>query len=194
MEQERIKKLIADNVAYYRKRSGFTQAELAEKINYSDKAVSKWERGDGLPDVLVLMQMAEIFGITINEFTAEPRRRRLNVIMRNKIFISLISVGLVWLVATLAFVLMSIVSPEFPYKHMSFIYALPVSAIVMVVFTSIWAGKWPLFASVSMLIWTVILAVYMSISFLHNTYLLFILGVPLQILAVFWFLIRRRKK
>ena len=57
MDDEKVKKRIGANIAYYRRRAGLTQAGLAEKLNYSDKAVSKWERGDSIPDVLTLIQM-----------------------------------------------------------------------------------------------------------------------------------------
>ena len=53
-EQEQLKQTVANNIAQLRKSKGLTQLELAERLNYSDKAVSKWERGEGLPDVLVL--------------------------------------------------------------------------------------------------------------------------------------------
>ena len=62
-----LNEVISSNIVKYRKESGLTQLELAEKLNYSDKAVSKWERGDGLPDIEVLMRMSEIFGVTVNE-------------------------------------------------------------------------------------------------------------------------------
>ena len=68
-----MKKTISNNMLIYRKRAGLTQAELAEKINYSDKAVSKWERGDGVPDVAVLCEMAEIFGVS-EEYLADAVR------------------------------------------------------------------------------------------------------------------------
>ena len=54
MEDEQVKARIGANIAYYRKQAGLTQVGLAEKLNYSDKAVSKWERGDSIPDVLTL--------------------------------------------------------------------------------------------------------------------------------------------
>ena len=194
MNQENVKQLIADNITYYRKKAGMTQAELAEKINYSDKAVSKWERGEGVPDVYVLCVMAEIFGITLNDFTAEPLKRKISVIKRNKIVISLLSVGVAWLLATLAFVLISIVAPQFPYKYMPFIYAMPVSAIVLIVFSAIWGYKLVLLLSESALIWTLILSLYTSLTFLTNAEYLFFLGIPVQVLAVIWFLLKKRKK
>ena len=64
-------KLIAKNLTYYRKAAGWTQAELAEKINYSDKSVSKWESGNGVPDVYTLLQLAELYGVTLNDLVGE---------------------------------------------------------------------------------------------------------------------------
>ena len=58
MEDDKLKKQIGANIASYRKRMRLTQAGLAEKLNYSDKAVSKWERGESAPDVQTLVQLA----------------------------------------------------------------------------------------------------------------------------------------
>ena len=72
MDDEKLKKQVGANIAAYRKRAGLTQAGLAEKLNYSDKAVSKWERGESVPDVVTLVQLAELFEITVNDLLADP--------------------------------------------------------------------------------------------------------------------------
>ena len=72
MDDEKLKLQIGRNIAAYRKQAGLTQAGLAEKLNYSDKAVSKWERGESIPDVLTIMQLAELFGITVNDLLSDP--------------------------------------------------------------------------------------------------------------------------
>ena len=72
MDDEKLKYQIGANIAAYRKQFGMTQAGLAEKLNYSDKAVSKWERGESVPDVLILMQLAELFGTTVNDLVCDP--------------------------------------------------------------------------------------------------------------------------
>ena len=61
---------IGKYIAGKRKVLGMTQKQLAEKLNMSDKSVSKWERGICLPDVSVYMELCEILGISINEFLA----------------------------------------------------------------------------------------------------------------------------
>lgn len=61
---------IGKYIAFKRKEQGLTQKQLAEKLNMSDKSVSKWERGICLPDVTVYLELCEILGISINEFLA----------------------------------------------------------------------------------------------------------------------------
>ena len=72
MDDEKIKGQIGANIAERRKAAGMTQAGLAEKINYSDKAVSKWERGESVPDVLTMIQLAQLFGVTVNDLLQSP--------------------------------------------------------------------------------------------------------------------------
>lgn len=187
MDQESLKKTIAGNMLIYRKRAGLTQAELAEKINYSDKAVSKWERGDGMPDVAVLCEMAEIFGVTLNDMVSEKAPAKLPPVRGMRIIITCLSLAIVWLVATLVSTVLTIAAPWFRYGWMAYIYGIPISFVVLTVFTTVWEHTLFLFISVSGLIWTVILAIYLSLWFIPNIALLFVLGAPLEFMAVLWF-------
>ena len=63
--------IIGKNIAELRKSSGLTQLELAEKLNYSDKSVSKWERGESLPDIVVLKSVADLFEVTLDYLVEE---------------------------------------------------------------------------------------------------------------------------
>ena len=65
-DAETLKLTIGKNIAEYRKLAKLSQIEFAEKLNYSDKAISKWERGESIPDVLTLVQLAELFEISVN--------------------------------------------------------------------------------------------------------------------------------
>ena len=51
-----------------RKKNNWTQAKLADKLNYSDKAISKWERAEAVPDIETLHALAELFGVTVDYF------------------------------------------------------------------------------------------------------------------------------
>ena len=86
---------IAKKLIYYRKAAGFTQAELAEKINYSDKSVSKWEQGNGVPDIYILMQLANIYGVTVDDIVGDgaptPPKKRVGAM---RMLIILLSSGI----------------------------------------------------------------------------------------------------
>lgn len=193
VSEEKLREYFARNLAYYRKALGLTQIELAEKLNYSDKSVSKWERGDGLPDLAVTVQIAEIFGLSVNDLVAEKPRRKL-MTTRNKIIITLLSMGVAWLVATVLFFLCEIIFPEVSVWWLFYIYAIPISAVVGIVFSCIWWKKIHIFASISTLIWSVALCIMLTVSVFiheHKIYLIFIVAAVVQVMTILWFLIKK---
>ena len=104
MEEQTIKQNFARNLLAYRKSRHLTQSQLAEKLNYSDKAVSKWERGESVPDLYVLKQLADFYNVKIDTLIAPPKAvvlQAAHIISKRRITICLSSIGLVWLVATL---------------------------------------------------------------------------------------------
>ena len=62
-----MKLYIGENLKRLRKEKGFTQEQLAERLNVSFQAVSKWECGDGYPDIVMLPSIAQIFGVSLDE-------------------------------------------------------------------------------------------------------------------------------
>ena len=73
INEEQFRALVAKNLANYRKINNLTQLDLAEKLSYSDKAISKWERGESLPDLYTLEKIANLYGITINDLVYEKQ-------------------------------------------------------------------------------------------------------------------------
>ena len=70
-DEQTLRRSTAKNIAAYRKAHKDTQLDLARKLNYSDKSVSKWERGEGLPDVYILAQIAQLYGITVSNLIGD---------------------------------------------------------------------------------------------------------------------------
>ena len=134
-----INQKIAKNLINCRKEAGLTQAEVAEKINYSDKSVSKWESGNALPDIYTLMQLAEIYGVAFSVLVGEdvaikeetPKETKPSAMIRNLLI--LLSSGIVWLVALLVFVTLQITSPQVEIWWITFLYAALANAIVTLV-------------------------------------------------------------
>ena len=194
VSEEKLRENFARNLTHYRKALGLTQSELADKLSYSDKSISKWERGDGLPDLTVTVQLAEIFGLTANDLLAEKPRRKL-MTTRNKIIITILSIGLAWLVATILFFLFELILPNVYNWWLLYIYAIPISAIVGIVFSCIWWKKIHIFASISALIWSVASCIMLTVNAVANQpkiHLIFIVAAVLQILTVLWFLIKKQ--
>lgn len=196
-DAEILKLTIGKNIAEYRKLAKLSQIEFAEKLNYSDKAISKWERGESLPDIVVLKKIADIFGITVNDLIGQSSHKKkllsLKKILKSKILIILLSVGLVWLVATVAYVFLTMFNILPEYTWLAFIYAMPISFIVCMVFTGRWKMTTLLTIFESLFVWTLALSICLSITY-YNTWLLFIIGLPLQGLIILWYFYQKKKK
>ena len=210
MNDEKLKKQIGANIASYRKRLGLTQAGLAEKLNYSDKAVSKWERAESVPDVLTLAALAEVLGVTVNDLLTDPNElpeqtgaaqqamgRVVEKTLKRKankgIILSLSSI-LVWFVALLIYVVIS--SLDIPNSWLAFFYAVPANAIVLLSLRSAWHDfRWNR-ALISAIMWGTIASVYMTLLMLGgwNVWRLFLLGIPGQAAIFLWFRLFRPVK
>lgn len=178
---------------------GLKQSELAKQINYSDKSISKWERGEGLPDLKATSKLCEIFGITIDDMLKENDDHNGKIsktlIFKNKkhFLTTLISASLVWLVATIVYVSLLIFQAE-GRIWLPFIYAIPISAIVFLVFSSIWGNTLHKFLCVSFLLWGIILSLALSISH-SRIWFICEIGAVCQIIIILWFsLIRLKNK
>ena len=208
MEDEKLKKQIGANIVSYRKRMGITQARLADKLNYSDKAVSKWERGESAPDVQTLTQLADLFDVTVNDLLVDPdalpeNTGRVEQVMgravektlkrkADKRIILKLSSLLVWSVALLLFVIFS--SLDIPKSWMAFIYAVPADAIVLLSLRSAWKDfRWNQ-ALISTILWGGLLSIYISLLvFLNvNVWRILLLGIPGQLAVLLWFRMYRK--
>ena len=195
-----LKYTTASNIINLRQKAGMTQSELAALINYSDKSVSKWERGESIPDITVLKQIADLFQVSLDFLVQEEHpvkhegKQTLRQRIRNHGFITGISVLLVWLIATIGFVITDIVVEGTVKQWLAFVYAVPLSTVVWLVFNSIWFNKRRNFLIVSLLMWSVLTAIFVSfLVFGTNIWQVFILGVPGQFIILMWSRIRRPK-
>lgn len=186
---------IAKNLIHYRKSAGLTQAELAEKINYSDKSVSKWESGNGVPDVYTLMQLAKLYGVTLNAFVDEETPvQKAKKTTGLHVLIMLLSSGIVWLVASLIFAGLQVMKPAQGPWWLAFLFALPINAVVIIVYASIWKHRILNFLSVSTLVWTALVCLYLTCRYVSIAngsdygalWCLFLIGIPLQVLEILW--------
>lgn len=189
-----LKDILAKNITEHRRKLKLTQVELAEKLNFSDKSISKWERGEGVPDVETLYNMSQLFGVTVDSLLSTDKVEEKKVVDKNKtrIFVTVLSVGLAWLVCTVMFAVLAMLPYDIPKTWLCFVYAVPVSAIVLTVFTALWGRYWQLASSVSLLVWSVATSLFLTITF-DRSWFLFIACIPLQILVIVWYIFRGYK-
>lgn len=194
---EDLKQTIAKNLVLYRKQAGLTQQGLANKINYSDKAVSKWERAEGVPDVLVLKAIADLYGVTVNDFLADhtdkPKKIRFKDFWAKRWLITLLSAGLVFFIATIVMVVWLMIQPTPSVSVPKYVYltALPIAIIVVLVFSCIWGKLWQRCIVGSALIWTLCLLIHLVLNIvtLNNAWLIYLIGAAMQLLVILWFLL-----
>lgn len=192
MDQDTIRTTIAERIAFYRKQMNLTQSELADKINYSDKSVSKWERGDGVPDIYILAELADLFGVTVNDLILQkaPRKNVGARLRRKHLIITLLAIGVVWLCASIVFLGLAL-SPIEGKLWLVWVFAIPVSAIVCIVFSGMWWNRLCQFFSIALLVWGMALSLAVSVP-LSGIWLCYVVAAVLQVLEIFWFFLPRK--
>ncbi len=191
-----LKDVIAENLLNLRLSKKYTQLEIAEKLNYTDKSVSKWEHGDVTPPVEVLKALTDIYGVTLDYVVTEHEdfselKTTVKKENTNKIIITLLSVSLVWLIAVIFFVYEITLQNEIFWEV--FVAAVPLSSIVLIVFNGIWGRRAFTFILITILVWS-ILATFFVFTLKYVLWPIFILGVPLQVAIILWAMMKPRRK
>lgn len=185
-----VNKIIGKNLLNLRKQNKLTQLELAEKLSYSDKSISKWEKGESLPSIEILCELAKFYNVTLNDLVNEeeivstsqpqPKTRR-EKFFPAKLCITLLATSAIWLIATVLFVSLKLgLNKNF---FTLFMWAVPASCVILIIFNSIWGKPRWLFVILTVLIWTFITSLYLQL-LKFNIWPIYILGIPLQVAVV----------
>lgn len=190
-----LEKIVAANITELRKSRRMTQLELAEKLNYSDKTISKWERGEGLPDLKTICRMAELFDVSIDYFVTEgaaedfksyfaPREER-----GYHIVISLLGAACIWIAAAVIY------AYTLSYRGRNvwtiFTWAVPLSVALLYRLNLKWGKIKYEIIFTSIFCWTLLAAIFLQ--FLkYNIWPIFLVGIPVQ-MALILFMILRTK-
>ena len=194
-----LKLISASNIIRLRTQAGLTQAELGEKLNYSDKTISKWERGEAIPDAYVLTQMAEIFGVTVDyllsthdawENPNEPEEQEQGISRHSVDMIIAIAVLGVWTMALSVFVLLWLLGF---IVWQSFIVALPVSILTYMVLICVFNRRKYLQYVIAAFVLSIFVLLYFVLP-LQKPWQLFLIAVPAIILVFLSCNIRQRPR
>ena len=189
---DELKAIFASNLIRLRTEAGWTQAELGEKLHYSDKSVSKWERAEAVPDALVLKTMAGLFGLTIDELLTshdewKPAPEQKGDRRYNPLFLILCTLVGIFTAFLLAFLVLWILDDV---EWLLLYAALPACIVTLLVFNSIWyRGKGNQY-----IIMALVLTLMLLVVFLTKSWQLLILLIPLEALVFLAFHIGKGKK
>lgn len=201
---ENINIIIGKNLSNLRKQAKLTQMELAEKFNYSDKSISKWEAGDTMPSIEVLNELAKFYNVTLDYLVTEEHSENENKpeikqkkekkpkMFPTKIVVTLLAICAVWVIATTLFVCLKLFA-DINYA-LCFLWAVPVSFVVGVVFNSIWGHYRYLFPILSGLLWSLLVCVHIQVLPYDNIWPVYFLGIPLQVAIILWGALVKRPK
>lgn len=200
MAHEDIPKNIAKNITELRKSAGMTQARLAEEIGYSDKSVSKWERGDGVPDIVCLKNIADLFGVSVDyllesEHTSSASSVSVSsnehggisdgtYIINHAAIVGITLAGVLML-ASIVFVILKLCGVV---SALPFVISAPVFSILMIVFNSIWGKRSLNFYTVSLLV----LSLLFLLTFLTSEWSIMLLSIPAELIV--WLSCRVKKE
>ena len=197
-----VKYIIGDNITELRKEHKLTQAELGEKLGYTDKAISKWELGESTPNVDSLLEMANLFNVTVDYFFHEADENKKNYILHQKketiknILNLVLYCVFVYTVAVFIFVFAALRKESNVEKFwISFVYALPICAALCMYFFSKRKMDLPIgyMIASSIFLWSLLATAYLQMFILYNThpFYLFFAGVPLQAIVIISHYVRR---
>ena len=190
---EDLKVITASNIINLRTAAGMTQAELGEKLGYSDKSVSKWERAEGIPDVYVIKNLSAIFGVTADYILSEHDEWKA-VVKKESAFhtkiATTIALSSIWTIALLIFVIMWLSKGSLLWGV--FIIAIPVSLITLLVLNSVWEKGKNNYYIIASLVFSIIAAVYF-LFYKRNWWPLFLLLVPAELIVVLSAHVKKKK-
>ena len=191
-----LKQTIASNISRLRKQKNLTQLEFAKALNYSDKAISKWERAESIPDIIILKQIADLFGVTVDYIINKHTDKEKILVIEekkkskiNKISLTLLATCPIWIISTIVFTFVLMFTNI--YLWQAFVVGIPFSLLIFLIFNSIWGNRRNNYFIVSCFVWSILLCFYLCfIKF--NVWQLFILGIPAQISIILWSTLKKR--
>ena len=186
---DNIKTVVTKNLIKLRKQNKLTQIELAEKLNYSDKAVSRWENGEVTPDVETLNKIAEIYNVNISALFEENLdvgeiEKLTKKEKGNQAVIILLAISFVWMFATVMYVSATLILEKSPWQI--FVCAVPATLLTAFIFSCFWGtSRFWKYIFISAFVWTTLAGVYLSLME-YKVWIIFILGAPCQISLILW--------
>jgi len=193
---ENIKEIIAKNLVELRKEKKYTQQQIAERLNYSDKAVSRWEHAETMPDLETLCKLCDIYGVKFEYLlqAEQPKKNNPYVVktdMPGRIVVLLIAALAIWIAAMVTYTYMHIILSQ--NRWTIFIWAIPITSVTCQICNSFLLHNRLLkYILNSITAWTLLLSLYLEL-LSYNVWMLFIIGIPIQIIIILLAILKSKK-
>ncbi|MCH3908866.1 MAG: helix-turn-helix domain-containing protein [Bacilli bacterium] len=192
---EELNQIVADNLTNLRKSKKITQQELAEKIGYSDKSISKWELGKAIPSVENLKHFADFYGVSVDSLLKEGGANvtvseiKKNGNRSNQIVITAMAATFIFLVAVVIYINSIINDSDFTKSWICFIWAVPIMSLVSSILIRLfWKRCTALYVLSSITVWTTVLAFFLHFYFViepgQNIWFVFLVAFPVQVMII----------
>jgi transcriptional regulator with XRE-family HTH domain len=192
-----VKEIIGKNIQKLRLNSKMTQFELAEKLNYSDKAVSKWERGESAPEPETMLELSKIFNVKIDYFYYQEHKEEFlnpknKVRIRDLLFTILICVTF-FTISTSVFLLGCFIDVKNAATFwIAFVHAVPLASFAVNVYFHRLRSRLGMIISSSATLWTLLASVFLQMLLYNiNFWMIFLIGVPLQAAFIIYRFIKK---
>ena len=188
------KSILAENLTFYRKQNGFSQIELAKKLNYSNKNISKWEKGETMPNAFILGKIAKIYNITIEDLISPRQNENIeeqsNNSKRKEIIKNLFRVGMLFLanailyaVATAIFYALRVADIDSFNLWYIYLYLTPLTFLSITIYIRVLYKIVDIF-SISAFSWLICVSIYVTLSYVKHMALIFALGAVIEIIEI----------
>lgn len=190
------KELICENLVTLRKQFKMTQMELGNQVGFSDKAISRWEKGEVIPDIPTLERLAKLYQVDISYFFQEHKVYEKNkAFLNNVLLVEFLSIFVVWTLISVLYVITTMIpnrSGELFGRWQLFILGAPLTCVVISVFNRRVHHNGTVFLVIrTIAIWTSITFIYCM--FLQsNFWQLYLIGIPLQAIVIALFVLLKR--
>ncbi len=191
--EENIREIIRKNIITLRKKNGLTQIDLANKINYSDKAVSRWEKGEVVPDVETLQSLSNVFGVSLTYMfeTHNYGKEEKHLPNKNELLLHFTSLCSIWIFIIVLFVYLKLIY-NYTFWQL-FVWGVPATILDTLIANRKWGNSILRTILQSTLLWSLTTCFYLQ--FLsQNLWLIFLIGIPIQATILLKLFITKKPK
>jgi len=177
---ESLKEIVLKNIINLRKANNLTQLELAKKINYSDKAISRWEKGEVLPDVETIQTLSIVFNVPMSailESQDENKKIKLTKPTKQDILSQVFIICEIWTIISVIYAYLNISKGMNLWQL--FTWGIPATALILLVLSNKRKNNILSFIYGTILVWSAITCLFLQM-LTSSPWYIFLLGIPVQ--------------